>query len=73
MIDDSEREVWARTLHDETLQGLAAIRISIDMVLRTDAGEEIRPQLEAAAEQVSREIERVRELIERISPGSDSG
>jgi signal transduction histidine kinase len=70
VTESSEREAWARALHDETLQGLAAARISIDMALRTDPGDAIRPQLEAAAAQISTEIERLRELIERISPSA---
>jgi signal transduction histidine kinase len=70
VTEQSDREAWARALHDETLQGLAAARISIDMARRADSPEEMRPQLEAAAEQISAEVERIRDLIEQISPGA---
>jgi signal transduction histidine kinase len=70
VTEESDREAWARALHDETLQGLAAARITIDMALRADSPEAMRPQLKVAAEQISREVEAIRKLIERISPGA---
>jgi signal transduction histidine kinase len=53
---ERERERWARELHDDTLQNLAAIRIQLATALGS-AGEERVAQLESAAEQAIAQLE----------------
>ncbi|HEX5591958.1 MAG TPA: GAF domain-containing protein [Solirubrobacterales bacterium] len=53
---ERERERWARELHDDTLQNLAAIRIQLATALG-DAGEERAARLESAAEQAIAQLE----------------
>jgi signal transduction histidine kinase len=53
---ERERERWARELHDETLQNLAAIRIQLATALGS-GGEERPAQIESAAEQAIAQLE----------------
>jgi signal transduction histidine kinase len=53
---EHERERWARELHDETLQNLAAIRISLATALRT-TGERRAARIESAAEEAMARLE----------------
>ncbi|HET9186090.1 MAG TPA: GAF domain-containing protein [Solirubrobacterales bacterium] len=52
---ERERERWARELHDDTLQNLAAIRIQLATAL--GAGEERSERIESAAEQAIAQLE----------------
>lgn len=51
-----ERERWARELHDDALQGLAAIRINLATALQSK-GEERPARLERAAEETLERLE----------------
>ena len=53
---ERERERWARELHDDTLQNLAAIRIQLATALGSE-GEERPAKVEAAAEQAIAQLE----------------
>lgn len=53
---ERERERWARELHDDTLQNLAAIRIQLATALG-GAGEGRSAQIESAAEQAIAQLE----------------
>jgi len=53
---ERERERWARELHDDTLQNLAAIRIQLATALGSD-GEERAAKIEGAAEQAIAQLE----------------
>lgn len=66
-IGERERRRWAQELHDEALQGLAAIRISLASALQSDAAD--RPQrLERAAEETVDRLEgQVTELSRLIN------
>jgi signal transduction histidine kinase len=72
-IGDRERERWARELHDDALQGLAAIRISLATALQQegpDRGEAIE---RVAAETVARledQIGELNRLINDLRPAS---
>jgi two-component system, NarL family, sensor histidine kinase DevS len=64
---EKERERWARELHDETLQNLAAIRINLATALQSK-GEERTQRLERAAEDtLSRLEEQITELNRLIN------
>jgi signal transduction histidine kinase len=53
---EKERERWARELHDDTLQNLAAIRISLATALQS-AGEQREARIESAAEEAMAQLE----------------
>ena len=55
-VAEKERESWARELHDDTLQGLAAIRISLATALQSK-GEQRESLIESAAEQAMAQLE----------------
>ncbi|HEU4462506.1 MAG TPA: GAF domain-containing sensor histidine kinase [Solirubrobacterales bacterium] len=53
---DKERERWARELHDDALQGLAAIRITLATALQS-RGERREARIESAAEEAMSQLE----------------
>jgi signal transduction histidine kinase len=53
---EKERERWARELHDDTLQNLAAIRISLATALQ-GTGERREARIESAAEEAMARLE----------------
>ncbi len=62
-IGERERQRWAQELHDDALQGLAAIRISLATALQAEADD--RPsRIEAAAEET---VERLEGQIDELS------
>lgn len=70
---DRERERWARELHDDTLQGLAAIRISLATALQS-SGERRAALIESAAEeamvQLENQINELNRLINDLRPAA---
>jgi signal transduction histidine kinase len=72
-VSEHERQRWARELHDETLQGLAAIRISLATALQSDAPDRSEKIAAAAAETVDRlegQINELSRLINDLRPAS---
>jgi len=67
---DSERGRWARELHDETLQGLGALRVLLSSALRRDDPELTRRAMAGAIEQIEREIANLRALISELRPAA---
>jgi signal transduction histidine kinase len=69
-IESAERERgrWARELHDETLQGLGAMRVMLASALRTDADYE--RVISDAVAQLTDEIRSLRALISDLRPAS---
>ena len=66
---EAERRRWARELHDETLQGLAAVRVMLAFSRR--AGEaELRATVEQAADDLQGEVDRLRDIIHDVRPSS---
>jgi signal transduction histidine kinase len=63
---EAERRRWARELHDETLQGLAGLKVMLGGARRTGQPE----ALDAAIEHVTREIENLRAIISDLRPAS---
>lgn len=72
-IGERERERWAQELHDDALQGLAAIRISLAAALQGE-GEDRPERIEAAAtetvERLEDQIEELSRLINDLRPAS---
>ena len=65
----SERSRWARELHDETLQGLAALGVLLAAGLRA-GGEALEQAARQATEQLSTEIANLRALITELRPAA---
>ncbi len=66
-VAESERGRWAQELHDDTLQVLAAIRISLAAALRSDAEDRSQQIERAAAETVERLEAQINELSRLIN------
>jgi len=66
---EQERGRWARELHDETLQGLAALGVVLNSGLRA-GGEALERAARQATEQVSEEILKLRALITELRPAA---
>ncbi len=72
-IGERERTRWARELHDETLQGLAAIRISLATALQSQAPERAERVVAAAeqtVDQLELQINDLSRLINDLRPAS---
>lgn len=70
---EKERERWARELHDETLQALAAIRITLATALQSQAegrGERIEQAAEATIAQLEDQITELNRLINDLRPAA---
>lgn len=70
---ERERERWARELHDEALQGLAAVRITLATALQS-TGERRPARIESAAEeamvQLEGQINELNRLINDLRPAA---
>jgi signal transduction histidine kinase len=67
---EGERCRWARELHDETLQGLAALRVLISSALRRTDPDQHEQTMRTALEHIQREIENLRTLITDLRPAA---
>ena len=66
---EAERKRWARELHDETLQGLAGLRVLLGSA--RDAPEEaLRETVRTAVDHLATEIEGLRALITELRPAA---
>jgi signal transduction histidine kinase len=70
MAAEHERARWARELHDETLQNLAALQIAIAGQLRKRNPEAMAEFMNDAAAQLSSEIQSLRALITELRPAA---
>jgi signal transduction histidine kinase len=66
---EQERRRWARELHDETLQGLAALGVLLSSGLRK-GGDALEQAARQATEQLSTEIANLRALITELRPAA---
>ena len=66
---EQERTRWARELHDETLQGLAALRVLLQSGLKV-GGDALEQAARQATEQVATEIANLRSLITELRPAA---
>lgn len=70
-IEASERErsKWAHELHDETLQGLGALRVTLSSALRS-GGKQLETAVDSAVGQLSEQIAALRSLIAELRPAA---
>jgi signal transduction histidine kinase len=67
---ERERTRWARELHDETIQGLSALRLLLEYAHCLNDPAEREQALENARREVDREIEALRHLITELRPAA---
>jgi two-component system, NarL family, sensor histidine kinase DevS len=67
---ERERRFWARELHDETLQGLGAIRLLLGSALRRGTPESLRGAVNEAIDELIAEIDKLRALITELRPAA---
>src|SRR5215204_6526468 len=66
---EQERRRWARELHDETLQALAALRVGLSTAMR-GSEDDLRSAVETAVASVTEEIANLRSLIVELRPAA---
>jgi signal transduction histidine kinase len=67
---EGERKRWARELHDETLQGLGALKLALRGALRTDDDIRRASLIESVVDQLDREIAGLRTIIRDLRPAA---
>jgi two-component system, NarL family, sensor histidine kinase DevS len=67
---EQERRRWARELHDETLQGLGALRVLLSSALKNDSPDARQDMVREAVAQIGHEIESLRGLITELRPAA---
>jgi two-component system, NarL family, sensor histidine kinase DevS len=67
---ERERKFWARELHDETLQGLAALRVLLGSALRVGTPEGMSGAIDQATDELGGEIDKLRALITELRPAA---
>ena len=70
LATEQERRRWARELHDETLQGLGALRLGLSTARRTDDAERWRAAVDDAVLQLDTEIANLRGIIADVRPAA---
>lgn len=67
---EQERRHWARELHDETLQGLGALRLLLSAARGSASGDRLHDAVDRAVEQLDVEISNLRSLVAELRPAS---
>ncbi len=67
---EAERARWARELHDETLQGMAAVHVLLSSGIRAAAADDMRGRMRLAQEQIESELDKLRGLISDLRPAA---
>ena len=70
LATEQERRRWARELHDETLQGLGALRLGLSTARRTDDAERWRGAVDDAVLLLDTEIANLRGIIADVRPAA---
>jgi signal transduction histidine kinase len=68
LIADAERRRWARELHDQTLQGLASIRLQLGAMVRGADPAEVDPIVREVLTSTEAEIHNLRAIISDLRP-----
>jgi signal transduction histidine kinase len=67
---DAERTRWARELHDETLQGLGALRLLLAAARRRGDAKQTELAVDEAIEHLQEEIENLHAIISDLRPAA---
>ena len=67
---EQERRRWARELHDETLQELAALKLLLSGARRSDEPGRLHGAVDQALEMITQGIENLRSLITELRPSA---
>jgi signal transduction histidine kinase len=67
---EAERQRWARELHDETLQALAALRLALVGARRTGTPEAMGAAIDHAVEQLHDDVSNLRSMITDLRPAA---
>jgi signal transduction histidine kinase len=67
---DQERRRWARELHDETLQGLGALKVVLTAALKHDRPDALRQAAEQSVGQIEDQITELQGLITELRPAA---
>jgi signal transduction histidine kinase len=67
---DAERRRWARELHDETLQGLGALRVGLASALQRDGPDVNEAAIREAIGEIESQIKSLRALITDLRPSA---
>jgi len=67
---EAERARWARELHDETLQGLAALHMQLASRISRSTVKEMALRMRRAQEQIEGEMDKLRGLIADLRPAA---
>ena len=67
---EAERGRWARELHDETLQSLAGLRVSLGIAYRKDDAEALKATVGEAIEHLEDGISNLRALVTDLRPAA---
>ena len=67
---EAERRRWARELHDETLQGLAALRVMLSTGLRQGTPDALEQAAREAVDHAASEVANLRRLITELRPAA---
>jgi signal transduction histidine kinase len=67
---EGERTRWARELHDETLQGLAALHVLLSSASRAHDAPAMREYIVRAQDEIESEMDKLRGLITELRPAA---
>jgi signal transduction histidine kinase len=67
---ERERGRWARELHDDTLQGLGAMRVLLSSAVQSQSSEALASAAREAVARIGEEIEKLRGLIAELRPAA---
>jgi signal transduction histidine kinase len=67
---EGERQRWARELHDDTLQGLSALRLGLSRAERSGAPDVLTEAVRRAVDELDHEIANLRRLITDLRPAA---
>ena len=67
---ERERTRWAREIHDETIQGIGALRLRLANARDLDDQEQLREAVDAVLEGLGNEIDGLRHLITELRPAA---